>query len=48
MKTLAGLGASFLVITALALASRRIAARQGVLPRVNRRVNTRVIRINQR
>jgi hypothetical protein len=48
MKILAYLGTSFLVIAALALASRRIAAHQGVLPRVSRRVNTRVIRINQR
>ena len=48
MKTIVGLGTSFLVIVALALASRRIATHQGVLPRVNKRVNTRVIRINQR
>lgn len=47
MKTLAGLGASILVIAALAFASRRIATHQAVLPRVSRRVNTRVIRINQ-
>jgi hypothetical protein len=48
MKTLAGLATAFLIIAALALASRRIAAHQGVLPRASRRINTRVIRVNQR
>lgn len=37
-----------IVLVALGAASRRIATHQSVLPAVRSRINTRVIRINQR
>ncbi|MFI0412331.1 hypothetical protein [Actinomadura sp. 3N508] len=41
------LGAIVLAVIGLALASRRMAAYQALLPRVTDRINTRVTRINQ-
>ncbi|WP_157430743.1 hypothetical protein [Actinomadura macra] len=47
MKKIFGLGSVVLVLTGLALASRRLASYQALLPRVTDRINTRVTRINQ-
>jgi len=48
MKTPAIIAAIALVGVGLGAASRRIATHQAVLPELNKRINTRVIRINQR
>jgi hypothetical protein len=48
MKTYAAVAALVLGVLALGAASRRIATHQAVLPEVSSRINTRVIRINQR
>ncbi|WP_340539293.1 hypothetical protein [Nocardioides sp. GXZ039] len=45
MKTLIALA---LVLLTLGAASRRLATHQALLPEVSSRINTRVIRINQR
>ncbi|WP_171064056.1 hypothetical protein [Actinomadura soli] len=47
MKKIVGLGSIVLVLTGLALASRRMAAYRALLPRVADRINTRVTRVNQ-
>lgn len=48
MKTLLALSAVILGLIGLGAASKRIATHQALLPEVSSRINTRVIRINQR
>ena len=48
MKIFIALTGLALGVLALGAASRRLATHQAVLPEVSSRINTRVIRINQR
>ncbi|WP_165963914.1 hypothetical protein [Actinomadura sp. KC216] len=47
MNKIHAAGSIVLILTALALASRRLAAYRALLPRLTDRINTRVTRINQ-